>query len=328
MAAPSPRLAPVTRATAPSTFMSVASEEREGALDELLVELEDAAVAGVGVDHQVRVRQPLGQIDRVARGDHPVGLAVGHEDRLVDDREVGGRLLAPAVDGLELGAVGPQRDGLSRCWVRSLRRARNSLPARRPAGVRVKKRNCFGSCKVSSPRSVSKCESRVTLRDPVTAGGTGAGEDDLADELRFVRGDQLGDHAAHREAEEVDLLETQRADEGDRVLRHRLDRVGRGTARRADPPVVEGDDPVLRGDAVDDSGIPVVQDGGQVGEEDHRDTGRRAELAVGEVDTADRDRAGRRGCLRRHHVAVVFLIGPRSSWLSSCAPRYWIMIVL
>ena len=108
---------------------------------------------------------------------------------------------------------------------------------------------------------------------PDAAGGTGAGEDDLADELRFVRGDQLGDHAAHREAQQVDLLGDRGADEGDRVLRHRLDGVGRGTARGADAPVVEGDDPVLRGDAVGDSGVPVVQDGGQMGEEDHRDAG-------------------------------------------------------
>ena len=150
---------------------------------------------------------------------------------------------------------------------------------------------------------MSKCEAGH-LRDPHAAGGAGAGEDDLADELRFVRGDQLGDHAAHREAEEVDLLETQRPDEGDGVVRHRLDGVGRGAARGADAPVVEGDDPVLRGDAVDDSGVPVVQDGGQVGEEDHRDAGRRAELAVGEVDTADRDRPRRRGCVRRDHVAL------------------------
>lgn len=68
-------------------------KEGEGALDELLVELEDAAVAGVGVDHEVGVREPLRQIQRVAGGDHPVALAVGDQDRLVDHRQVGGRIL-------------------------------------------------------------------------------------------------------------------------------------------------------------------------------------------------------------------------------------------
>ena len=37
-----------------------------------------------------------------------------------------------------------------------LSRARNSLPARRPFGVLVKKRNCFGSWRVSSPRAMSR----------------------------------------------------------------------------------------------------------------------------------------------------------------------------
>ena len=51
-------------------------------------------------------------------------------------------------------------------------------------------------------------------------------------------------------------------------LGHRLDGVGGRAARGADAAVVEGDDAVLRGDAVDDSRVPVVQDGGEMGEED------------------------------------------------------------
>ena len=35
----------------------------------------------------------------------------------------------------------------------------------------MKKRNCFGSCKVSSPRSVSKCASRVTFVIPSPPAG-------------------------------------------------------------------------------------------------------------------------------------------------------------
>jgi len=45
---------------------------------------------------------------------------------------------------------------LSRFTVRSCNRARNSLPARRPSAVRVKNRNCFGSCKVTRARTVSR----------------------------------------------------------------------------------------------------------------------------------------------------------------------------
>src|SRR2546428_10604151 len=51
--------------------------------------------------------------------------------------------------------------------------------------------------------------------------------------------------------EEVNLVETQRPDERNGVLRHRLDLVRRRTGGSADAPVVERDDQVLRGDAVD-----------------------------------------------------------------------------
>ena len=83
----------------------------------------------------------------------------------------------------------------------------------------------------------------------------------------------------------------------------------------ADAAVVEGDDPVLGGDAVDDPRVPVVEDRGQVGEEDHRHAGRRAELAVGEVDAPGGDGAGR--CVRTTSPRrLVFLVvGPRWAWL-------------
>src|SRR5205085_7934850 len=73
----------------------------------------------------------------------------------------------------------------------------------------------------------------VELRDPddlldaLATGRAGAREDQLADQLRVVLGDHLGDHAAHRESVKIDLLETERAAERDGVLGHRLDGVGR-----------------------------------------------------------------------------------------------------
>ena len=73
-------------------------EECEGSLDELPVELEDAAVSGVRVDHQVAVRQAPGQVERVLGRHHPVALAVGDEDGLADGREVGGPFQSPPVD--------------------------------------------------------------------------------------------------------------------------------------------------------------------------------------------------------------------------------------
>jgi hypothetical protein len=79
----------------------------EPALDEILVELEDPAVPGVGIDDELAVRQPPVEVDGVLGGHHLVALAVHDEHRLADRREVRGRLPAPSADGLELGAERP-----------------------------------------------------------------------------------------------------------------------------------------------------------------------------------------------------------------------------
>jgi len=116
--------------------------------------------------------------------------------------------------------------------------------------------------------------------DALTTGRPGAGEDHLADQARFVVRDQLGDHAAHREPEQVNLFEAEGPDERERVGRHQLDRVRRATSRGTDTAVVERDHPMLGGDAVHDPRVPVVQHCGQVGQEHHADAGLRAELAA------------------------------------------------
>src|SRR3954449_12367439 len=88
------------------------SEERESALDEVLVELEHPTVPGVGIDDDLAVRESSVELDGVLGGHHPVALAVHDERRLVDAREVGGLLPTPSVDGLELGAERADGDGL------------------------------------------------------------------------------------------------------------------------------------------------------------------------------------------------------------------------
>ncbi|MNT47620.1 hypothetical protein D3C72_1843510 [compost metagenome] len=60
-----------------------------------------------------------------------------------------------------------------------------------------------------------------------------------------------------------------------------------------DPAIVEGDDPALCGDAVDNTRVPVVEHGHQVVQEDHRHAGIRAKLPVGESYSANGYRAGR-----------------------------------
>jgi hypothetical protein len=97
----------------------------------------------------------------------------------------------------------------------------------------------------------------------------------------------------------VDLIQAEGTDEGDGVPGHLLDACRGGPAGGTDTSVVEGDDPMLGGDAVHDSGVPVVYDRGQVGEEDHRHPSVRAELAVGELHTARVDGLRRRVLPRR-----------------------------
>jgi hypothetical protein len=104
-----------------------------------------------------------------------------------------------------------------------------------------------------------------------------------------------GDHAAHREPEQVDPVESKSVDERDSVARHVLDRLGGLAPRRPDAAVVEREHVSLRGDAVNRTGVPVVQHGAEVVQEDHRHTGLRAELAVGEGSPADLD--GLVGCV-------------------------------
>src|SRR5437764_14637930 len=83
-------------------LMSSAFEELEDCGDELLVVLEDPAVPSVGIEDELAVREPSIEVDGVLGGHHPVALAVQHQHRLMDAREVGGPLLTPSVDGLQL----------------------------------------------------------------------------------------------------------------------------------------------------------------------------------------------------------------------------------
>ena len=196
---------------------------------------------------------------------------------------------------------------LSRLSVRSFSRARNSLPARRPLARPGEEEELLRVLQREQRPDGVEMRELGDVRDALAAGRPGAGEDQLADELGFVLDDHLGDHAAHGEAQQVDLGQAQRPDEGDGVVRHRLNGLRRRAGGGADAPVVERDDPVFRGDAVDDPGVPVVEDRGQVGHQDQRDAGLRAELAVGEIHATGGDGTGGRVLVRRDRVVLCFL---------------------
>jgi hypothetical protein len=92
----------------------------------------------------------------------------------------------------------------------------------------------------------------------------------------------LRDEPAEGESEKVDLVEAQCADERDGICCHRFNRAWCRAFGRAYAAIVEGDHAVLRRDAVDHSGIPVVQVRGQMIQEDHRYAGIGTQLAIPE----------------------------------------------
>jgi hypothetical protein len=139
---------------------------------------------------------------------------------------------------------------------------------------------------------------RRDLVDGGPSGGAGAREDDLADEARFFLRDDLCDEAAHRQIEQIDLVEAKGADEPHRVVGHPFDRVRRGAARSTHPAVPEGD-PTSCGESVDDARIPVVQVPGQVDQEDQRHAVLGAELPIGELHPVNGHGAGRCVLVRR-----------------------------
>ena len=188
---------------------------------------------------------------------------------------------------------------LSRSFVRSSSRARNSFRGSAPVRGPGEEEELLGVLAGEQSSRGVEVGDAGHLVDAIAARGAGSGEDHLAHEPRLLLRDHLGDHAAHREPEQVDLIEAEGADEGHRVVRHLLDGRWGGSTGSADTSVVEGDDPTPRGDAVHDWGIPVVQDRGQVSEEDHRHARVRAELTVGEPHATGVDGLRRRVLPRR-----------------------------
>jgi hypothetical protein len=218
---------------------------------------------------------------------------------LVDAPEVGRRLLTPSVNGLELGAERANGDGLVAVIRTFLQPCEERLPGSAPVGGPGEEEELLGVLAGEQSSRGVEVGDPGDLVDAFAPGRAGSGDDHLAHELRLLVRDHLGDHAAHGEPEQVDLIEAEGPDEGHGVARHLLDRLRRGPAGGADTAIVEGDDPMLGSDAVQDSGVPVVQDCGQVGEEDDRHARARAELTVGELHAAGGDGLRRRGLPRR-----------------------------
>src|SRR3954462_3691678 len=93
-------------------------------------------------------------------------------------------------------------------------------------------------------------QNRTDIQDALTACRAGARENHLAHEIRLLLRDDLRDETAEREAQQVDLAETERAHERDGVLGHRLDCVRSRASGCTDAAIVEYDHMMLRRQAV------------------------------------------------------------------------------
>ncbi|MGC0393563.1 hypothetical protein ABIF91_005949 [Bradyrhizobium sp. USDA 241] len=98
----------------------------------------------------------------------------------------------------------------------------------------------------------------------LSASWRGADEDEFPDQPFVLSCDLLGNAAAERKAQQVDLRKAEEIDEGECIPRHRSDIVRRLAGRATDPSIVECDDGAIGGKTVDDGGIPRINVAGEV----------------------------------------------------------------
>ena len=145
------------------------------------------------------------------RGHHAVVVAVGDQGGLGDLRQVGGCGASPLLDRLQLR---PERlhldrrvpvDGallepLDECACGGL-----------AGGVAVEEQELLRVRAGQRGTQDVVVGGAGDLVDVLAAGGAGAGQDQLADEVGVLDHERLGDHAAEGEGEDVDLVEPERA---------------------------------------------------------------------------------------------------------------------
>ena len=119
-----------------------------------------------------------------------------------------------------------------------------------------------------------------------------AGEHEPSNQQRTKQDQLLGDMAAEREPEEVDPLQAERIDEGDRIPCHIRDVLWNRAGRATDAAVVQEDDLAVPREAVDEQRVPAVEVAAEVLQHHQRQRVRLGipEAAIGERDVAYLDR--------------------------------------
>src|SRR5438132_9049623 len=91
----------------------------------------------------------------------------------------------------------------------------------------------------------------------IARGGTN--QNQLTNQFRTVERDLLRDHSADREAEKIDLRQSETVNERFRVLRHTCESRRHFAGRTGNTRIIEDNDLALLGNSVQNRGIPVVE---------------------------------------------------------------------
>ena len=183
---------------------------------------------------------------------------------------------------------------LSRSVVRSLSRLTNCLAGALARGVAVEEQELLWvRTSQGGPQHVP-VGNAATLSMSLPPRGPVPVRTSLRTRSGCLSDQILGDHAAHREREHVDLLEPQRRDEGVGVVGGFFDGARHLPVDAPTPLLSKAIDVAGLGDRVDDSRIPIVQGRREVDEEHHRDAA-----------LWDRVHGRRRWCRRRSPCVTV-----------------------
>src|SRR6267143_4734966 len=315
MAAPMPREPPVTSATllasldigSPLVFLG---QEHRDVPNKSFRVLVLRSVIGVRVEDQLRIGNVLLEDVRVDRVDDHVVVAVDDQRRLMDRLQI---IEGVCARGAPLGECFELR---RRHTVVHFGIAALGAPAE---AFQIGAASClagFGwSEEDAEPqmvrRVVGSAENPLRFRSQrghaLAAARAGADQHQSADQLRRDKSQLLRHQAAEGEAEHVDLAETQRSDEGQRVGGHPFDRSRHLAGAAGDAGIVEQDDFAVPGEAVGHQRVPMVHGAAEMHVEDERHARGLAETAIGETDALGLDEL--RGCglmgMSRHGPSAI-----------------------
>src|SRR5258708_6535497 len=213
---------------------------------------------------------------------------------MLDRPQLGGVTLSPGLDRRKLSLNGFVAYGRVEV-LRAFFQAPQEVVGRRLAVARLPKEQKMLRMLVGGTCLAKRVlQNGTDIRDAGAASRAGSRENDFAHQTRLLLRDDLRDEAAEREAEEIDFAKTLSAYERDRILSHLLDRFGGRASGSADPTIVEGNNVVLRRQAIHDPRIPILQHRRQMVKEHQGNTALLANFPVHEVRAVHIDRFVRR----------------------------------